>query len=150
MRRAWGLVALFVWPAVAAGQGLVPGATSLTLDADDGGEPVTVRAQDCRRLVTHVPAADVAYQPGVDVAGNPVTPADIGPRFQGPAVEDVVINVEIDLREKYGIPPSLGRHRSIVTVGRVVFQNGKPYFNGQPLESDDEQALVAACRRSGF
>lgn len=38
---------------------------------------VTVSRQDCARLVRHVPAADVAYQPGVGVKGRKVAPADL-------------------------------------------------------------------------
>lgn len=38
---------------------------------------VTVTRQDCARLVRHMPSADVAYQPGVDVKGRKVAPADL-------------------------------------------------------------------------
>lgn len=38
----------------------------------------TVTTQDCREIVTHVPADDVTYMPGVDVNGNAVAPADLG------------------------------------------------------------------------
>ncbi len=38
---------------------------------------VRITRQDCQRLVHHVPAADVAYRPGVDVHGKPVVAADL-------------------------------------------------------------------------
>ncbi len=38
---------------------------------------VTVTRQDCARLIRHTPSADVAYQPGVDVKGREVAPADL-------------------------------------------------------------------------
>ena len=39
------------------------------------GPKVRIAKKDCRRLVRHQPAADVAYQPGVDVRGNKVVGA---------------------------------------------------------------------------
>ena len=38
---------------------------------------VAVSRADCQRLVAHVPAADVAYKPGVDVHGKAVASADL-------------------------------------------------------------------------
>ena len=39
---------------------------------------VAITRADCARLVAHRPAPDVAYQPGVDVYGREVVPADLG------------------------------------------------------------------------
>lgn len=46
---------------------------------DVAGQPVriVITKVDCSRLVRHVPAADVAYQPGVDARGRAVAPADM-------------------------------------------------------------------------
>ncbi len=52
-------------------------------------EPIVIGHDDCARLVPHEPAADVAYQAGMDVHGNSVAPADL------PG------SVEIDLPEAY-------------------------------------------------
>lgn len=43
------------------------------------GQPrtVTVTREDCSRLVRHQPVADATYQPGVDVRGRKVAPADL-------------------------------------------------------------------------
>lgn len=66
---------------------LVLGAASLALPAtalaqqtaEMGGQPVriVITKLDCSRLIRHVPAADVAYQPGVDARGRAVAPADM-------------------------------------------------------------------------
>lgn len=42
-------------------------------------EPVriVITKTDCSRLIRHVPAADVAYKPGVDAKGRAVAPADM-------------------------------------------------------------------------
>lgn len=56
-------------------------AACLCVQAETGlAEParVTVTRADCQRLVQHIPDAGVAYQPGVDVGGRPVAPADLG------------------------------------------------------------------------
>ncbi|TAN53703.1 MAG: hypothetical protein EPN26_06725 [Rhodospirillales bacterium] len=58
-----------VWPIFILG---------LLLAAPAGaGETVRVTRQDCQRLIRHVPSADAAYQPGVDVKGRKVAPADL-------------------------------------------------------------------------
>lgn len=47
--------------------------------AEYGPQPVriVITKVDCSRLIRHVPAADVAYQPGVDARGRAVAPADM-------------------------------------------------------------------------
>lgn len=46
---------------------------------EGAGQPVRIiiTKLDCSRLVRHLPAADVAYQPGVDAKGRAVAPADL-------------------------------------------------------------------------
>jgi hypothetical protein len=65
---------------------------------------VQITKADCRRLVRHVPSADVAYKPGVDVRGRPVAPADAGggPRITLPDVFE--FDVTIDVRKYLGGP----------------------------------------------
>ncbi|MBM3488857.1 MAG: hypothetical protein FJX68_00160 [Alphaproteobacteria bacterium] len=42
-------------------------------------ETVVVDRAICRRLAQHVPAGDVAFQPGVGPGGRPVAAADLSP-----------------------------------------------------------------------
>ena len=65
---------------------------------------VAITRADCARLVAHVPAPDVAYEPGVDVYGREVVPADLGgaPRIELP--ETIVIDIEVDLQARFGTP----------------------------------------------
>lgn len=62
---------------------LVLGAASLALPAaaraQEPPQPVriVITKVDCSRLIRHVPAPDVAYQPGVDVRGREVASADL-------------------------------------------------------------------------
>ena len=97
----------------------------------------------CRQLVAHVPDADVAYQPGVDVHGKPVVEADIDP----PAVvmpERIAFNLTVDMAQYLGInrPPGSEGYASI---GTVVYENGVLTFNGAPLSGQSETALRAIC-----
>jgi hypothetical protein len=108
------------------------------------GSPVSVSITraDCERLVPYVPAPDVAYQPGVDVNGGAVVPADLdgGVSVALPDVFafDLVISpVEGKEFDNTGLP--LGRV--------VVLSDGRAYFNGQPLQSDEQAELAARCQR---
>ena len=38
---------------------------------------IRITKSDCIRIVEHHPSAEVAYQPGVDVRGKKVVPADV-------------------------------------------------------------------------
>jgi hypothetical protein len=68
------------------------------------GEGVTITARDCRLLSRHVPDADVAHRPGVDVRGKKVAPADLGgaPSIELPEV--IAFDVKVDLRNFLGGP----------------------------------------------
>ncbi|RMD62947.1 MAG: hypothetical protein D6826_06185, partial [Alphaproteobacteria bacterium] len=59
---------------------------------------------DCARLVKHVPAPDVAYRPGVDVRGRPVTPADVDGGVSIAVPETIEIPIKVDLQDRFGLP----------------------------------------------
>lgn len=57
---------------------LLPAAAQAQTVAVMGPEPiVVVQERDCQLLQRHTPSADTAYQPGKDVQGRPVAPADL-------------------------------------------------------------------------
>src|SRR3546814_5653459 len=68
------------------------------------GGYLTLSAEDCTRLARHYPADDVTYRPGRDVRGKAVAPADLDPGAGLILPDAVVIPIEIDLFERYGIP----------------------------------------------
>ncbi len=108
---------------------------------------VTITRADCARLVDHVPCPDVAYQPGVDVYGREVAPADLGgaPRIELP--ETILIDIEVDLFERFGIPANPALYEADAEVGAVLYQDGRFTFNGQPLQDEAEAELAARCQR---
>jgi hypothetical protein len=110
---------------------------------------ITVIGDECAGATRHVPDADVAYQPDVDVDGEPVAPADVngGPRLAVP--DSFTIPITVDLAQRFGIPPVPGLYKAEPNIGTVVFRDGEAWFNGQRLTADNEAALIAACREAG-
>lgn len=109
-------------------------------------ETVTISIEECRKLVRHQPSADVAYQPGVDVHGRPVAPADLGSGANVAIPEEVEILVEVELDETHGAAAS-GLYQPKAEFGKVVFRDGRAWYNGQPLATGADNAVVAACKR---
>lgn len=125
---------------------LAPWIVPLAAGADEQTLVVISRA-DCDRLVSHVPAPDVAYQPGVDVHGRPVVPADLDGGIQLDVSENVLIAIQIDLFERLGIPPNPGNYEADALIGLVEYRDGRFTFNGQPLQDEETAALAERCQR---
>lgn len=96
-------------------------------------------APDCRFLPAHVPEPNVAYVPGVDVDGAPVTTADLGAPTDIEAPDAFQIEIDIDLVERFGIPADPSFFDPEARIGQVEVQNLggniELQFNGQPLAS---------------
>jgi hypothetical protein len=107
---------------------------------------VAITRADCARLVEHVPDPDMAYRPGVDVYGREVAPADLGgaPRIELP--ETILIDIEVDLLERFGIPANPALYDPDAEVGWVVYKDGRFTFNGQPLQDQAQAELAARCQ----
>jgi hypothetical protein len=113
------------------------------------GGYVTLSENDCARLARHYPAGDVTYRPGRDVRGKAVVPADLEPGSGLILPDAVIIPIELDLFERYGIPANSTNFKGDVFIGEVVVEvaTGRALFNGQPLQSDAEAELAARCQR---
>ncbi|WP_119458623.1 hypothetical protein [Rhodospirillaceae bacterium SYSU D60014] len=108
---------------------------------------VWIKKADCAWLVKHEPAPDTAYQPGVDVEGRPVAPADLdAQRLQLP--ERTRIAITVDLQDRFGIPANSALFEGEVAVGEVVVRGDQITFNGEPLYDPEIRALAEGCRRS--
>ena len=125
---------------------LVPGWAPGLAAAEDGA--VQIRREDCARLVKHVPDPDVTYQPGVDVDGNPVAPADLDGGYQITLPEVIEIPITVLLQDRFGIPANsvLYKGEAEIGVAEVNLDGEKVTFNGQDLTSPEAQALSAACQ----
>ena len=91
--------------------------------------------------------ADVAYQPGVDVNGNAVAPADLNGGIQVVAPEDFTIDIEVELFERFGIPVDPDLFEATANIGKVEVRHGRLYFNGQPLQDEAAAALSERCQK---
>jgi hypothetical protein len=100
---------------------------------------------DCRALlVEHRPAPDVAFQPGVDVDGDPVAPADLPGGLEVAPPTTFIIPIEIDLVDRLGILPA--DFEADALVGTVLYDDGELFFDGQPLADPARAAIAEACR----
>ncbi|WP_282608202.1 hypothetical protein [Pelagibius sp. Alg239-R121] len=122
-------------------------------ETGDAKRTVTVELSptQCRRLTRHEPSADVAFQPGVDARGRPVAPVDLNADGQGyvPRIEPpkrIVIPIEIDLFDRFGIPVNPALFEADAQVGEVVYENGKLYYNGQRLADGASDEIIQRCR----
>jgi hypothetical protein len=111
---------------------------------------IAISREDCERLVNHQPAPDVAYQPGVDVHGRPVVPADLGGGQQIQLPDVIYIPIEVLIQDKYGIPANSVLYDATALVGVVSVRGNQVYFEDQPLTDPEIVALEQACRDRGF
>lgn len=99
--------------------------------------PVTAMAQEgmppeCRILKEHK-SKDAAYQPGVDVHGKPVVPADINAAPMGLDSQTIVIPLSIDMAQRLQGANIAGLDMTS-TLGFIeVGPGGHVTYNGQDL-----------------
>ena len=89
---------------------------------------------ECRILPDHKAANDVTYQPGVDVHGKAVVPADINAPPTGLGKETVIVPLTVDLAKR------LHNHVQGLelegTLGYLeIAPSGRVTYNGQDLTS---------------
>ena len=111
---------------------------------------IAISRKDCDRLVNHEPAPDVTYQPGVDVHGRPVAPADLGGGQQIQLPDVIYIPIEVLIQDKYGIPANSVLYDATALVGVVSVRGNRVYFEDQELTDPEVAALEQACRDRGF
>lgn len=115
---------------------------------------IVITKTDCSRLIRHVPAPDVAYQPGVDVHGRAVAPADM-PGSGADAIPNLlpeVLEIPLTIKPLQGQTyAKSGSGDSQATLGTVRYDMAKGTFtfNGQPLGSAEQEELARACQKRG-
>ena len=137
-RKIWGLV----------------GALVVAASGDSHAQTAEIKATpaECRRVtLEHRPAADVAYQPGVDVRGRPVVGADLNPAPQFGVPDSVAFDLSVDLK-KFGIASASPLFQPNFKLGEVRMDvaSGRVLYNGQPLGNPELEALREACRAQGL
>lgn len=131
---------IFAMPALAATTPAPP--PGGVVASPDGG--LVMSSQICATFAgatASVPSAD--YQPGVDVNGNAVAPADLASTPSTPSVDNFPIEIDQRLAHRFNLPPG-GNAKAV--LGYVTVRGNQAYFNGQPLNADQTSALAEACR----
>ncbi len=122
----------------------------LVLTVPTGAATVIITKADCAALVRHVAEPGVAYEPGIDVNGRPVVAADLGDTPEIKLPEEIAIAITVDIDKRFNIPPAQDLFRPEAYIGTVIVkQDGRAYFNGQPLTSEESHALSTACQKQG-
>lgn len=103
---------------------------------DDGKYP-----PECRFLESHKPSNDVTYQPGVDVRGKAVVPADINAPPMGLDQQTIVIPLTIDLAKRLQNNNVQGLELNATPGYLEVSPSGKVLYNGRDLTAQ----LQAVC-----
>ncbi|MBT3536829.1 MAG: hypothetical protein HN478_23310 [Rhodospirillaceae bacterium] len=112
-------------------------------------DKIKISNKDCRWLVRHRPAADVAYKPGVGVNGRRVKPADLQPdrQIKLPPIIAIPLTVPVGSLLKKGATSPVGASEVGVGLVTVDRQSGEVQYEGQTLAGGDSKRMVAACRK---
>lgn len=111
------------------------------------GLQVVVSDADCRWLTAHLPADDVAYQPGRDVHGGTVAPADLPGSAQVALPDTIPIYLTIPVETFLGPDASPFVAPGDVDAGVVTIdrRTGEVAYNDVPVSTPGRAWLVAAC-----
>jgi len=84
------------------------------------------------------PSVSAAYQPGVDVHGKPVVPADINAPSSSFLPSRITFPVNVDLAQAFGLPLPAGTQFD-ANMGMVeVYTDGRVLYNGQDLTAQTQ------------
>ena len=64
---------------------------------------IAIARSDCELAVRYVPPRGVDYQPGVDVNGRPVAPADLNGEHRLQLRDSIPVIISDDLRKQFGL-----------------------------------------------
>lgn len=122
--------------------------------AADPTPATTVDPALCRALVKHTPDADVAYQPGVDVHGKPVAPADLlggAPAMQMP--QTITIPLTLSLAKVLNLNTSQYPYSQLgpgteAQLGTLTVTGDQVLFNGKPISPQQQDNLAVLCMKA--
>ena len=100
---------------------------------------------ECQRAVRIPGQPGAEYQPGVDVNGRAVAPADLQPSLKIEPPRVIEFPVTMDVAKRIGFD-TRGALEANVTVANVRIEGNRVSINGQEINPNDSADLVAACR----
>ncbi len=99
----------------------------------------------CRQLVRHVPAADVAYKPGVDAKGKPIAPADLAQSADYAKFAPEVVEFKPAINPvDYQARKSLAQQKADKQAAIVVNDQAKKSAQSQVTSLTSQQAALNA------
>jgi hypothetical protein len=109
---------------------------------------IAIARSDCELAVRYVPPPGVAYQPGVDVNGRPVVPADLDDEHRLKLRESIPVIISDDLRKQFGLPDDspLFDANAFAGIVELRIRDRRLTFNGVELSDREASALAAMCR----
>ncbi len=107
---------------------------------------VTLTESDCRQLGKQFTGDAAAFQPGRDVYGRPVAPAELEDSVSPAFPETITIEIEVELQERFGFPAEPDLYNARALIGEIELRGARTYFRGQPLGENAAAALAARCR----
>ncbi|MDX1922336.1 MAG: hypothetical protein SFW65_04315 [Alphaproteobacteria bacterium] len=125
--------------------------------AQENTQTIRVDASACRYVTKHVPDADVAYKPGVNVHGKKVVPADVAPPTDYHVEDSLYLRLTLDAAKAFGLKvpkiptvtpgnnPNVPAVTGETVAGYITFKHGKAYLNNQPLDHAGERQLAVLC-----
>ena len=119
-------------------------------DPSVGADGTVIIDDPCRSVSIHEPDPGVAYQPGIDVDGKPVAPADLGGTPEPLVGPDHEYRIDLTTRLGDALSGPAGSgvdfvEKSEIGIGEVTVRGGRVYFNGRPLDDQSEHARAEAC-----
>jgi hypothetical protein len=109
---------------------------------------IAIARSDCELAVRYVAPPGVAYQPGVDVNGHPVAPADLDGDHRLRLRDSIPVIISDDLRKQFGLPDNSPLFDANAYLGIVELRlsDRRLTFNGVELSDPEADALAAMCR----
>jgi len=152
------IVALgMVRPVLAAEQNTAaPPAASTGVKVEPLPVVVAMDTADCRRFLVqkgqvaadYQPPPGVNYQPGVDVNGKPVAPADLPGSTGYQLPQTLTLDLKIPFARLLGsrTPPRMGQAE--VGLGKMTLDiaSGRLSLDGAPVMPEAEDAILLACQ----
>lgn len=107
----------------------------------------------CQALVKHTPSADATYQPGVDVNGKPVAPADLPGAPQMKLPDRLEIPLTLSLAKVLNLNTSQYPYNQLGTgteaqLGLLTVEGDRVLFNGKPISDTQQDNLAVLCMKA--
>ncbi len=107
---------------------------------------ITITKLDCSRVISHTPAPDVAYKPGVDVRGKPVVSADADPGREAFAKKVLPETLEFPVK----INPLNYASRKSALKSKESTQAAIAAGGGTPTASQSQALATAESKLAGI